>query len=107
MLRACSPTTPPQGEEALRQHLAICETLTRSSFGRDAAVAVLETERLLAGEGRVSEEWRDVWQAPWRRWVATRWAGGGQGRELACGARLKRGGAQRGWGSCGARLAGS
>lgn len=29
---------------------------------------MLTAEQLLQEEGRLSEEWTDVWQLPWRRW---------------------------------------
>lgn len=50
--------------------MAVSDVIAGAHYGRDAARALLETESLLNGEGRLSEEWRDVWQAPWRRCVA-------------------------------------
>ena len=34
-----------------------------------AGRALLTAEQLLQEEGRLSEEWTDVWQLPWRRQV--------------------------------------
>lgn len=55
-----------QERTALQQHLAIHEALQTSSAA-DAGRALLTAEQLLVAEGRLSEEWGDVWQAPWRR----------------------------------------
>lgn len=51
-----------------------------------AGRALLTAEQLLQEEGRLSEEWTDVWQLPWRRWGQGRsrgWLGGGA-TEGAC-----------------------
>ncbi|KAL4423903.1 hypothetical protein ABPG75_001204 [Micractinium tetrahymenae] len=58
-----------KGPEALQQHLAICEA-AQSGNVADMGRALLSAEQLLAGEGRLSEEWRDVWQLPWSRAVS-------------------------------------
>lgn len=50
----------------LEQHLAICEAIQGGSAG-DLGRALLSAEQLLAKEGRLSEEWLDVWQLPWSR----------------------------------------
>ena len=58
-----------QDTQLLREHLAICEALSGSPQAREVALVLLEVERLLAQEeGCLSEEWRDVWQGPWRRY---------------------------------------
>ena len=50
--------------------MAVSDVIASAHYGRDAARALLETESLLNGENRLSEEWRDIWQGPWRRCVA-------------------------------------
>lgn len=56
-----------RGEVLQRQHLAIGEALAGGVGPREAGIAVAETERLLALEGVLGGEWRDVWQVVWRR----------------------------------------
>lgn len=56
----------------LRQALSILEALSGSPQAREAAMALLETERLVSEGGATTELWRDVWQGPWRRCVS-RW----------------------------------
>jgi hypothetical protein len=60
-----------KGEVVQRHAMAISDVLAAAQYGRDAARALLETERLLAAEGHVTEEWLDIWQGPWRRVVAS------------------------------------
>ena len=64
-----TPHLPLQGPEALQQHLAIHEAL-QSGAAADAGRALLTAEQLLVEAGRVTGEWADVWQLPWRRAVA-------------------------------------
>ncbi|KAG7673970.1 hypothetical protein Ndes2526B_g02554 [Nannochloris sp. 'desiccata'] len=59
-----------KGEVVQRHAMAISDVLASAQYGRDAARALLETERLLAAEGHVTQEWIDIWQAQWRRVVA-------------------------------------
>ena len=54
-----------------RHVMAISDVLAAAHSGRDAARALLETERLLSAEGRVSTEWTDLWQMNWRLTVAS------------------------------------
>jgi hypothetical protein len=49
--------------------LTVLDVLATAHSGRDAARALLEAERLLSEERRLSREWRDLWQAAWRRGV--------------------------------------
>lgn len=66
----------------LQQHLAIHEAL-QAANAAGAGRALLTAEQLLGSEGRLSEEWADVWQLPWRRCV--RACLGGCMRLLLCG----------------------
>ncbi len=59
--------THMQGEGVLLRHIAITETLIAAKGAADVALALSECERQLAAEGKLSEEWVDVWQAPWRK----------------------------------------
>ncbi|KAL4434797.1 hypothetical protein ABPG77_005324 [Micractinium sp. CCAP 211/92] len=59
-----------KGPEALQQHLAICEAAQSGNLA-DMGRALLSAEQLLAGEGRLTEEWLDVWQLPWSRAVSS------------------------------------
>lgn len=70
LLPAFSPSV--QGPEALQQHLAICEAAQSGNLA-DMGRALLSVEQLLAGEGRLPEEWLDVWQLPWSRWANSGW----------------------------------
>ena len=67
-----------QDPSAQATHRAICDMVGGSGGSGappDAARALLATEALLAGEGRVSQEWAEVWQATWRRQLAAgEWA---------------------------------
>lgn len=66
---SCYSFAPPvQGPEALQQHLAICEAAQSGNLA-DMGRALLSVEQLLAAEGRLPEEWLDVWQLPWSRWA--------------------------------------
>lgn len=58
-----------RNEVLQRQHLAIAEVLAIGGAAgpQEAGMAAAEAERLLAMEGALSEEWRDVWQVLWRR----------------------------------------
>jgi len=60
-----------KGEVVQRHAMAISDVLASAQYGRDAARALLETERLLAAEGHVTQEWIDIWQGQWRRGVAS------------------------------------
>jgi len=60
-----------KGEVVQRHAMAISDVLASAQHGRDAARALLETERLLAAEGHVTQEWIDIWQGQWRRGVAS------------------------------------
>lgn len=56
-----------RGETAMNQHLVVWETLSSCTNAREAAAALLEAERLLSADGKMSGEWKDVWQGQWRR----------------------------------------
>ena len=57
-----------QEPNALQQHLAISEALQQAQAA-EVGRALLSAELMLEGEGRLSEQWIDVWQLPWRRSV--------------------------------------
>ena len=76
----------PQEPTALQQHLAIHEALVAGGAA-GAGRALLTAEQLLGEEGRLSVEWADVWQLPWRRWGLPRAGGvrdGPQQRNASC-----------------------
>jgi hypothetical protein len=56
----------------MQQHLAISEALQQAQAA-EVGRALLSAELMLEGEGRLSQQWVDVWQLPWRRWVGGWW----------------------------------
>jgi hypothetical protein len=55
-----------RGDTGITEHLKVWATMNKTSNSREAAAALLETERLLDCSGRLSDEWRDIWQASWK-----------------------------------------